>query len=181
MCSFIFTTLIVHTTTQKSPLTIRFCTSFNLYLHIPLLLVHKIFFTISTNTRFLYTSANFTSLFFRTTSQQSTSNFFCLPQPFRQFRLRPRVRELTSIVRSDIVLTSPFFLKAQTVITGLTITDSLSLRLRKLVYCRQQSLMQMLVIIQSTFSHTLSLTPLLSYPINNITRTHISLKTSCLT
>ena len=43
---------------------------------------------------------------------------------------------LWSLVRNDTFLISPFFLKIWTVITGLTISDSLSLWLRKLVHCR---------------------------------------------
>ena len=43
-------------------------------------------------------------------------------------------RELGSLVRTDTVLISPFFLKVRTVIAGLSITDFLSLSLRKLVY-----------------------------------------------
>ena len=39
------------------------------------------------------------------------------------------------LVRSETILISSFFLKVWKVITGLTITDSLLLRLRKLVYC----------------------------------------------
>ena len=70
------------------------------------------------------------------TSQHSTPKLFSLPQSFSQFRLRQRTKELSSLVRNDTVLISPFFLKVWTMVTGLTITDSLSLRLIKLVYCR---------------------------------------------
>ena len=100
---------------------IRSSTSVNFHLPIPLLLVHKIILTIPTNTTFLYTS---------------TPKIFSLPQPFRQFRLRQWTKKLESLKNTDTILISPFFLKVWTVITGLTITDSLLLSLRKLVYCR---------------------------------------------
>ena len=79
-------------------------------------------------------------------SQQSPLKIFVLPQQFGQFRLRQGNMELESLVRTDTVLISPIFLKILAVIAGLTITDSLSLRLRKLMYCRQQSLMKILAI-----------------------------------
>ena len=69
-------------------------------------------------------------------SQLSAPKTFSLPQPFRQFRLRQRTRKLERLARNDTVLISPFFLKLWKVIAGLTVTDSLLLRLRKLVYCR---------------------------------------------
>ena len=101
---------------------------------IPPLLVHKIALTISTSNPFVCTSAIFHLPFFVQPSQQSTPKIFSLPQPFFQFMLRQGTRELGSLVRTDTVLISPFFLELWTVITGLTITDSLSLILRKLVY-----------------------------------------------
>ena len=75
------------------------------------------------------------SLVFRTTIQTIYSKIISLPQPFSQFRLCRGTMAQGSCVRTDTVLTSPFFLKVWTVIKGLTITDSLSLRIRKLVYC----------------------------------------------
>ena len=62
---------------------------------------------------------------------------YFLPQPFSHFRLRKGSRELGSLVMTDTALISPFFHKVYTVITELTITDSLSFRLKKLVYCRK--------------------------------------------
>ena len=56
-CSFIFTTLLLHTTTLKSPLKIG--SSVNFYFPIPPIFVHKIIFTISINNPFLYTSVIF--------------------------------------------------------------------------------------------------------------------------
>ena len=78
----------------------------------------------------------FTPYFCVLPSQQSTPKMFSPPQPFSQFRLRQGIRELGTLVRTGTVLNSPFLLKVWTVVTGLRITDSLSLRLRKLVYWR---------------------------------------------
>ena len=50
--------------------------------------------------------------------------------------LHQGIRELGTLVRTGTVLISPFLLKVWTVVTGLTIPDSLSFRLRKLVYWR---------------------------------------------
>ena len=88
----------------------------------------------------------FTSLFCLQPSQQSTPKIFSLSQSFSQFRLREGTRELGSLMRNDTVLISPFFLKVWTVIAGFATTNSLLSRLRKLVYCRQQPLIQMLEI-----------------------------------
>ena len=70
-------------------------------------------------------------------SQQSTKKISSLHQPFSQFRLRQSTKELWSLMRNDTILISPFFLKVWTVITGLTITNFLSLRVTKLMYCRK--------------------------------------------
>ena len=69
-------------------------------------------------------------------SQQSTPKIFSLSQPLSQFRLRQWTRELRSFMRTDTNLISPFFLKVKTVTTGLTTTDFLSPRFRKMLYCR---------------------------------------------
>ena len=84
----------------------------------------------------------FTFLFLRTAILASVF----LPQPFNQFRLRQATSEQGSLARTDTVLISVFSLKVQTEITGFTITDSLSLSFRKLVYSRQLSLMKILAI-----------------------------------
>ena len=57
-------------------------------------------------------------------------------QPFSQFRLHQGTSELGSLVRTYTVLISPFFLVVWAVTAVLTIIDSLSLRLRKLLYYR---------------------------------------------
>ena len=109
----------------QSPPKIRSSTSDNFHLPISPLLVRKITLT---KTPFLYTSATFHLPILYT-------KIFSLPQPFSQCRLRQGTRKLGSLVRTNTVLISLFFLKAWTVTIGLTTTDSLSLRLRKLVYC----------------------------------------------
>ena len=84
----------------------------------------------------LQSSPKKSSSFCLQSSQQSTQKIFSLPQPFRQFRLPQGTRERVSLVRTDTVLTVFW-----TVTTGLTITDSLSLSLQKLVFwkCRKPS------------------------------------------
>ena len=94
------------------------------------------------------------------TSQQSTPKNISLPQPFSQFSLCQWTKELRSFVRTDTVLISPFSLKIQEVITGLTITDSISFKLRKFVQCKWQSLMKMPAIRMA--NHPIHL---LSYPL----------------
>ena len=111
----------------------RSSTSVNFHLPIPLLLLNKIIYTILTNTLFLCTSAVFYHPIFAYNNPSNLPQNISLPWPFR---LHQRTKELWSLVRNPIVLISPFFLKVWTLITGLTITNSLSLRLRKLVYCR---------------------------------------------
>ena len=70
----------------------------------------------------------YTSFFVCTTIPTNYTKMFSLPQPLCQFRLPQATKVLGGLLR-----TATFFLK---VWTGLTITDSLSLRLWKLVYCR---------------------------------------------
>ena len=120
------------------PLKIRSSASGNFHLPILLLLVHKIIPTIPNNSPFLYTSAIFYLLIFayNQPSQQSIAKISSLPQPLSQFSLHQGTRELGCRFGTDIILTSHFFLKVWTVTTGLTITGSLSLRIRILVYCR---------------------------------------------
>ena len=120
----------------------------------------------------------FTSLFLCTTIPTIYTKSISLIQPFIQFRLRQG---------TDIVLISRFFLIVWTVITGLTITDSLSLRLRQkigvlYVAVSDGDFMQPeWQIIQSTSSHTLNQLPILPYPTNTIARNYITLKSSCVT
>ena len=116
----------MHTTTSIISTKNRFSTLVNFHLPIPPLLVYKIILTIPTNAPLIYTSAILHPTIF-------TKNVFPT-STISPFQLRQGNRELGSLVRTGTVLISPFFLKVWTVITGLTITDSLSLRLRKLVY-----------------------------------------------
>ena len=109
--------------------------------------------------------SNFSPPFFWVlSSQQSTPKIFSLLQPFFQFRLRRGTRELRSLVRTNTVLISPFSLKGWKVVTGLTITDFLSLRLRNLVYNKSSNnKLDVWQTIQSIFSHTRKLLSLLPY------------------
>ena len=70
----------------------------------------------------------YTSFFVCTTIPTIYTKMFSLPQPLCQFRLPQGTKVLGGLLR-----TATFFFK---VWTGLIITDSLSLRLWKLVYCR---------------------------------------------
>ena len=120
-------------------------TSVNFQLPILPLFVQKIILTNPTNTS--YTSTIFPlSYFCVQASQKSTPKIFSLPQPLSKFRLHQGTREHRSPVRTNSILFSPFSLKVWTVITGLTIIDSLLLRLRKMVYSRYYFLMKMLAI-----------------------------------
>ena len=92
--SFIFTTLLVHTTTLKSPLKICSSTSVNFYHSVPPLHVHKIIFIISNNTLFFYTSAILSPPYFCVQPyQQSTAKTFILPQPFSRFRMHQGTKD----------------------------------------------------------------------------------------
>ena len=72
----------------------------------------------------------FTSLFLRAALPTIYIKSISLRQLFSQFMLRQGTSEQGSIVRTDTVLASLFFLKVQTGITGITIIDFLLLRLR---------------------------------------------------
>ena len=109
-------------------------------------------------------------------SQQLTSKIFFLPQTFWQFRLRQETRELGSTVRTDTVVISPIFFKVWAVITRTTHNHWFSI-----AQTQKIGALQVRQTIQSTFSQILNLLSLLPYPTNTITRTQISLETSCLT
>ena len=74
--------------------------------------------------------------FLHTTIPKTTPKTFSLPQAFIQFSLSQKTRDLGSIMRTDTFLISSFFVKVWKMIAGFTIADSLSLRLRKLVYSK---------------------------------------------
>ena len=132
-CSFVFTTLLVHTTTP-------IISTKNCFLYFSQLSAPCSTFTFWQNHPYNHHS----SFFYRT-------SFFHLPI-FAYNRLTNLHRQyfpyLSHLANSECVkgwrnyevfgrfLISPFFFKVWTVITGLAINDFLSLRLRKLVYCR---------------------------------------------
>ena len=115
--------LWIEPTLQSSP-KIHSSTSFNFYLPIPPLLVHKIILTIPTNSLSLYLSSFLPFSFYVQPSQQSAPKIISLSQLFSQFRLSQGTRELGSLMSTDTVLISPFFFKLWTMITGLIINDS---------------------------------------------------------
>ena len=133
--SFILTVLLVHTTTPT--ISIKKCSFFSVNFHLPIppILVRKIILTIPTKTLFLYTSAIFhlPTFGYNHPNNQHQKYF---PYLSCQLRLRQGTREPGNLVRTDTVLISIFFLKIWTMITEPRITDSLSLSLTKLVYCR---------------------------------------------
>ena len=126
----------MHTTTPASSTKNLFPTSTYFYLPIPSLLVNKIILTIPTNTSFLYISAIFHLPIFAYSNPCNLHQKHFLPRPFSEFRLSQRAYEKGTRVRTDTVLISLFFLKVKTGVTGLTISDSLLARLRKLVHFR---------------------------------------------
>ena len=84
----------------------------------------------------LFHNSSHLPAFYIQPSPISTPKIFSLPQAFIQFRLSQRTRDLGSIMRTDTFLISSFFVKVWKMIAGFTIVDSLSFRLRKLVYCK---------------------------------------------
>ena len=144
----------------------NYSSSTSVRFHLPPLLNHKIILTIPTNTPFLYTSAIFHH-FLRTIIPTIYTKGISLSQPFHQFRLCQGTRELGHCVNLPLV-------KVWTVITGLTITDSLLLRIIQLGYCRCGKSFHPPSLIPS------NLLSLLPYPTNTTARTRISLETSCL-
>ena len=77
---------------------------------------------------------------------QTFGKSFFVPKPFNHFGLR-----LGSLVRALIVLISSYFFEIWTGIRGFIVTDSLSFNFRKVVYCRQQCLMKMLIIRMANY------------------------------
>ena len=111
-CSFIFITLLVHTNTPynhhgKSALLLQ---------PIFISLFHSQLFTKSSfqfqlTVPFSIPRQLLTSLFCVLPSQQSTPKILSPPQSFSPFRLRQRIRELGTLVRTGTVLISPFLLE----------------------------------------------------------------------
>ena len=121
--------------TLQSPPKSRSSTSIKFHLSISFLLIHKIIFTIPINLLFLYTSVIFYLLHFAYNHSNNLNQNI-----FPSFTISPiwtvswdqGARESCEDWH---FFNSTFFLKVWTMITGLTITDSLSLKLRKLEYC----------------------------------------------
>ena len=156
--SFIFTTLLVHTTNPtiytKNLLYYlsQFSPPYSTVTCSQIILQSPKTIPSSIPQQFL------SSFFLRTTIPTiHTKNIF-LPQPFR---VRQRTRELESLVGSllgSLVMTEtfficPFYLKVLIVIAGLMITGSSSLSLAKLMYCRCGKLSKSPSLIPSTYRH----------------------------
>ena len=121
----------LHTPTTSTKNSFLYFSQFSLFLPMSPLFVDKIILAVPANIPFYYSTTVFHfPAFYIQPSQKSTPKTFSLPQALVQFRMSQRTRELGSLVRTDTVLISPFFLKAWKMITGLTIADSLSLRLK---------------------------------------------------
>ena len=134
-CSFISTTL--HLPPLQSLPKICSSISVNFLFSISPLFVHKIILAIPTNTPFYYSTTVLTSLLFTYNHPQNLhQKHFLYLRQFIQFSLSQKTRDLGSIMRTDTFLISSFFVKVWKMIAGFTIADSLSLRLRKLVYSK---------------------------------------------
>ena len=132
---FIFKSLLVHTITLTIS-TRNLFPCFSQFLPPYFTLICKIFLTIPTNIPFLYTSAIFHLPIFVGAIATIYVKVLSLLQPSSKFRWYQETNQQRSLLRTDPVLTSLLFVKVKSEKTGLRITDSLSLRLRKLVYCR---------------------------------------------
>ena len=137
--SFIFTTLLVHTTNA----------------------------TIFTKYPFFYFS-QFSTPYSSLICSPTTLLFLYLSPTIYTKKIlpkstNPRDQWVTgSLVITETVLISPFLLNIWTVITGLTITDSSLLRLRELVYCRCGKTSNLSSLKPGTYCHyfhTLLITP----------------------
>ena len=133
-CSFIFTTLLVHTTTPAISAKIPFLYFSHFSPPSSTLICSQNHFYNPHYTpfQFQFYIINFLPLYFWIQpSQQSAPKAFSLPQPFSQLRL-PQGNTMKS--RKDWHWFNLSLLpQSMTVITGLTTTNSFSLRLIKLV------------------------------------------------
>ena len=171
-CSFIFTTLLA---LQSQPRN-SFSTSANSDLPIPLLLVHKIILTISTNTPCLYTSAIF---------HLSRTSRITVPTIYTKNVLPTSVISPIQVTSTDQRAREPsedwhcFNLSLFSPSMG---SDNRA-HDNEFFIAQIQKIytLQVWQANQSTFSRTLNLLSLLPYPFNTTTRTHISLQTSCIT
>ena len=125
--------LYIQPSLQSSP---KFRSSTTVDFHLPIshLFVHKIILANPTNTSFLYTSVILQLLIFayHLPNNLYPKYFFILV--IESIHCVPRNREARKSCEDWHCFT--FFFKVWTVITGLTIIDHLSLKLRKLVHCR---------------------------------------------
>ena len=118
----------------------------------------------------------FTNLFLRATIPTTYIKNIFPTANILEIQAASRDQELGSIVRTDTVVISPIFFKVWAVITRTTHNHWFSI-----AQTQKIGALQVRQTIQSTFSHILNLLSLLPYPTNTITRTQISLETSCLT
>ena len=166
--------LRIQLTLQSLP---RNSSSFSVSFHFPIspLLVHKITFTIPTNTPFLYNSAVFHSFFLCTTIPTIYTKNILPTSNILPIQAASRYQKVREYCEDWRCLISPFFLKVWTVIAGLTLNHWFFI-----AQTQKIDILQVWQTIQSTFSHTLNLFSLLPYSTNTTTRTHIPLETSCL-
>ena len=131
--------------------------SVNFYIHIPPLLFLKIILIIPTNTPFLYTSAIF----------HLPPLAFNHPNNLQQDFFPTSAISPIQVASRDQGAREPSRLPQS----------------NNRVHNQSQKIgvLQEWQTIQSTFSHTLNLLPLLPYPSNTTTRAHITLDASCLT
>ena len=133
-CSFVFTTLVVHTITPTTYTENIFLCFSQLSPPFFNLLFNKIIFTIPTNAPFLSTAAFFhLPIFAYNHPSNLHQKYFPSLSHLANSGCVKRQRSYGVMWGFLIFL---FFLKIWTVITGLTITDSLLLRLTKLMYFR---------------------------------------------
>ena len=147
--------LCIQPTLQSQPRN-SFSTSANFHLPIPPLLFHKIILTIPTNTPCLYTSAIFHLPLFAYNHPNNLNQNFLLTLAIWSIQVLSRDQRARELCQDwhcfNLYL---FFLKVWAMIAGLTISDSFSLRFRKLVYCRCGKLSNPPSLITSTYCHYL--------------------------
>ena len=110
-CSFIFTTLLVHTMTPKISTKNPFFYFSHCHFRIAPLLVHRVILTNPTKTHLLYTSSIFHLPIF---AYQHSNILHQKHFPY-----------LNHLANSGCDLISPFFFKVWTMIAGLRMTNSL--------------------------------------------------------
>ena len=145
--------LRIQLTLQSLP---RNSSSFSVSFHFPIspLLVHKITFKIPTNTPFLYNSAVFHSFFLCTTIPTIYTKNILPTSNILPIQAASRYQKVREYCEDWRCLISPFFFKVWTVIAGLTHnTDSLSIRLKKLIYSSCDKPSNPYPLIPSTYFH----------------------------